>query len=63
MATTSDTFEIRSAAHGPHWIAWVDYRGAESSRGTVVLIGETREEAEARAREWIRSSYNTQVKK
>ncbi len=63
MATTSDTFEIRSAARGPHWIAWVDHPGTESSRGTVVLIGKTREEAEARAREWIRSSYNTQVKK
>jgi hypothetical protein len=45
-------FEIRSEAHGPHWIAWVT-RGADPKPvQSVVLVGETREEAEARARQF-----------
>lgn len=44
--------EIRSEQRGPHWIAWVsDEHG--KPRGAVVLVGQTREEAEARARHWF----------
>jgi hypothetical protein len=43
--------EIRSEAHGPHWVAWVaDSNG--KPEGSVVLVAATREEAEARARKW-----------
>lgn len=42
---------IRSEARGPHWVAWVaDASG--KPEGAVVLVGETQEEAEARARMW-----------
>lgn len=43
--------EIHSEQRGPHWVAWVsDERG--KPRKSVVLVGQTREEAEARARHW-----------
>ncbi len=42
---------IRSEARGPHWVAWVaDTNG--NPRDSVVLVGETQEEAEERARRW-----------
>jgi hypothetical protein len=52
MPTTSNqSADIRSEARGPHWIAWVSGENGKP-RGSVVLVGQTREEAEARAREW-----------
>jgi hypothetical protein len=43
--------QIRSEARGPHWVAWVaDASGKPEA--SVILVGETREEAEARARQW-----------
>lgn len=45
---------IQSEARGPHWIAWVaDSNGKPES--SVILVGETREEAEERARAWAES--------
>jgi hypothetical protein len=42
---------IRSEARGPHWVAWVaDATGKPLD--SVVLVGETQEEAEERARRW-----------
>ncbi len=53
MVTTRDgAFEIRSEAHGPHWIAWLARAGDETPDRAVVLVGETQEEAEQRARLW-----------
>ena len=43
--------QIRSEARGPHWVAWVP-DAAGKPEGSVVLVGETREEAEERARRW-----------
>lgn len=43
--------EIKSEARGPHWIAWVADSAGKPS-GSVVIVGQTREEAEANAREW-----------
>jgi hypothetical protein len=43
--------EIRSEAHGPHWVAWIaDANGRPEN--SVVLVAATREEAEERARKW-----------
>jgi hypothetical protein len=49
MASTSAD-EIRSEARGSHWIAWVSRDG--KPHRSVVLIGQTQEEAEANARRW-----------
>jgi hypothetical protein len=41
--------EIRSEARGPHWVAWIaDADG--KPEGSVVVVGEDREEAEERAK-------------
>ena len=42
---------IRSEARGPHWVAWVADANGEPEN-SVVLVGETQEEAEERARKW-----------
>ena len=56
-----DPYEIRSAARGPHWIAWIVRAGSEQPDRpyrAVVLVGETQDEAEARARLFAeQSSY------
>jgi hypothetical protein len=50
MATGS--YEVHSQARGPHWIAWVSRDGSGKPDQSIVLVGATREEAEARARDW-----------
>ncbi len=45
-------FEVRSEARGPHWVAWVTRPGENAPYQSVLLVGATQEEAEARAREW-----------
>jgi hypothetical protein len=42
-------YEVHSEARGPHWIAWIT-RGGVRWPSAVVVIGQTQEEAEARAR-------------
>jgi lauroyl/myristoyl acyltransferase len=42
---------VRSEARGGHWVAWIpDEHGKPEN--SVVLVGETRDEAEERARAW-----------
>ena len=48
----SESYEIHSEARGPHWIAWVSRDGSGKPDRSIVLVGATREEAEARARAW-----------
>jgi hypothetical protein len=48
----SGSYEIHSEARGPHWIAWVTRDGSKKPDRSVVLVAETREKAESRAREW-----------
>ena len=50
--TTAGAYEIRSEARGPHWVAWVVRGGETKPDRSVVVVGETREEAEERARAW-----------
>jgi len=47
------TRQIRSAARGPHWIAWVSRAGSDEPEGSIVIVGETQDEAETRARAWM----------
>ena len=52
MAETQDSYQIHSEARGPHWVAWVT-RGSETKPDrSVILVGETQQEAEANARTW-----------
>ena len=52
----SGSYEIHSEARGPHWIAWVGRAGSRQPDRSVVLVGETQEEAEAHARAWAEQS-------
>jgi len=45
-------FEIHSEARGPHWVAWVSQPGQKGPFRSILLVGASREEAEARARNW-----------
>jgi hypothetical protein len=55
MSPRTTPYEIHSAERGPHWIAWVARPGSQQPDRSVVIVGETREEAEARARAWAES--------
>lgn len=59
MSPTTGSFEIRTEARGPHWIGWVVRPGSDQPDRAVILIGKTREEAEARTQAWISSFYNS----
>jgi hypothetical protein len=52
VTTRDGTFEIRSEAHGPHWVAWLARTADSGPEQAVVLVGQTQAEAEARARLW-----------
>ena len=51
ITTRQGTFEIRSEAHGPHWVAWLAKPDGAPEQA-VLLVGQTQREAEARARQW-----------
>lgn len=48
----SGPYEIRSEARGAHWVAWVARDGQKPDR-SIVVVGETQQEAEAHARAWV----------
>jgi hypothetical protein len=52
VTTSEGSFEIRSEAHGPHWIAWLARTSDAAPDRAIVLVGQTQAEAEARARQW-----------
>jgi hypothetical protein len=43
---------VLSAQNATHWVAWVATPGDEHPVGGWTMVGQTREEAEERAREW-----------
>ena len=52
VTTSQGTFEIRSEAHGPHWVAWLARTPEGSPENSILLVGQTQAEAEGRARQW-----------
>ena len=56
VSTKDGTFEIRSEAHGPHWVAWLTRTADGAPDQSVLLVGQTQAEAEARARKWAERS-------
>ena len=56
--TDQSRSRIRSEARGPHWVAWIpDVNGKPEN--SVVLVGETKEEAEERAVKWADQTAQT----
>jgi hypothetical protein len=54
--TSTGRYSIHSQPKGPHWIAWVARGDNAKPDRSIVLVGETREDAEARARQWAEQS-------
>ena len=52
VTTRHGTFEIRSEARGPHWVAWLARTPDAGPEQSILIVGQTRPEAEARARRW-----------
>ena len=52
ITTKEGTFQIRSEAHGPHWVAWLARTSDAAPEQAVLLVGQTQAEAEQRARLW-----------
>ena len=46
---------VHSEARGPHWVAWVADANGKPER-SVVLVGQTRKEAEGRAKIWAETN-------
>ena len=49
MATTS--MDVKSELRGFHWVAWVTRAGETKPADGLLMVGQTQEEAEARARD------------
>ena len=52
MSMSKATYEIRSEQRGGHWVAWVVKTPDGKPDRSILLVGQTREEAEQRARNW-----------
>jgi hypothetical protein len=57
--SSNGLYDIHTEARGPHWIGWVTLPGSDKPERSIILIGKTREEADARARAWITSIYKS----
>ena len=58
MPTPAGSYDVHSAARGPHWIAWVSRPGSQEPERSIVVVGANQEEAEARARAWAEGIWN-----
>lgn len=46
------SFDIHSEARGPHWVAWLSPPGEKTPHQSILIVGATRDEAEAKARDY-----------
>jgi len=58
MTTTAGSYAIHTEARGPHWLAWLTVGNETKPERSIVLIAASREEAEARARQWAEKRGN-----
>jgi hypothetical protein len=54
MADRYSAHHVHSEQRGPHWVAWIADASGKPVR-SVVLVGRSKKEAEARARWWADS--------
>jgi hypothetical protein len=55
-STAGPDVEVRSEERGPHWIAWLTAGTDPKPVKAVIVVGRSKEEAEARARQWARDA-------
>ncbi len=52
MTTDRKDFDIKTESRGAHWIAWVTWGASDKPLDSVILVGQTRDEAKSRACTW-----------
>ena len=57
MPNETGPYEIHSEARGPHWIAWITRGGSQKPDRSIVVVAETQEAAEARARTFAEQHF------
>ena len=58
MSTDTGPYEIHSEPRGPHWIAWITRAGSPKPDRSIIMVAETQEKAETRARQFAdQASY------
>jgi len=58
MTDQTGPYRVHSEARGPHWIAWITRGDNPKPDRSIVVIGETQQEAEANAKAWAeQTSY------
>jgi hypothetical protein len=50
------SFEVHSEQHDSHWVAWVTKAGEQKPHRSVLVVGPSQKEAEARARQWAETA-------
>lgn len=53
-----DTPNIRSESWGSHWVAWTGPEAHPPRDLPVLMVGRSREEAEERMQEWLKTRAN-----
>ena len=46
-------YSIQSEARAGHWVAWLTSPGTSTPVGSVLVPGQTQEEAESNVRQWM----------
>ena len=52
MMIDRTNFDIKTEFRSAHWIAWVTRGTSDKALDSVILVGQTRDEAESHARTW-----------
>ncbi|MEE2791171.1 MAG: hypothetical protein VX453_06020 [Acidobacteriota bacterium] len=52
MTIEETDFDIKTESRGAHWIAWVSRAGSNEPLDSIILVGQTQEEAASQARTW-----------
>lgn len=52
MTIDRNDFGIKTESRGARWVAWVTRDGSDKPLDSVLLCGQTRDEAESNARAW-----------
>ena len=50
--STTGSYQVHSAARGPHWVGWITRGGDAKPYRSVLLVAASQEQAEERARQW-----------
>ena len=50
--TIKPQFNIMTESRGAHWIAWVTKADSDKPLDSIILVGQTQDEASSQARKW-----------